>query len=168
MPTLEISGVPHAYELTSPTSPSDRPVLIFIHGWLLSRKYWKPLVDLLSADYPCLTYDLRGFGESQLNPIARQKVLSLSGRESQLEAIDNTSYSNYSLASYATDLKILLQKLAIKKAWSVGHSLGGSIALWGAHSWWRNLSQRRIRAISEGRTTNCSAKTVMVIISTVN
>jgi pimeloyl-ACP methyl ester carboxylesterase len=134
MPTVEISGVPHAYELTSPPSPSDRPVLIFIHGWLLSRNYWKPLVSILSAEYTCLTYDLRGFGESQLNLLAREKVLSLSGRENQLEAIDNKNYSNYSLASYATDLKILLQKLAINKAWLIGHSLGGSIALWGANT----------------------------------
>lgn len=134
MPTIEISGVPHAYELTSPPSTSDRPVLIFIHGWLLSRNYWKPLVNLLSADYPCLTYDLRGFGESQVNLLERQKSLSLSGRKNQLEAIDDKSYSNYSLASYATDLQILLQKLAIKKAWTIGHSLGGSIALWAANT----------------------------------
>ncbi|NJO94297.1 MAG: alpha/beta hydrolase [Hydrococcus sp. RM1_1_31] len=41
--------------------------------------------------------------------------------------------SNYSLAAYAQDLRILLQKLSIEKAWLIGHSLGGSIALWGAH-----------------------------------
>lgn len=118
MPTIDILGVPHAYELTcSSSSPSSAPVLIFIHGWLLSRRYWLPLIEQLSPDYPCLTYDLRGFGDSQqLN-----KCLS-----------NHQTASLYTLKAYAQDLKILLQALDIPQAWLIGHSLGGSIALWGA------------------------------------
>jgi 2-succinyl-6-hydroxy-2,4-cyclohexadiene-1-carboxylate synthase len=114
MPTIEILGVPHAYELTPPASNPDNPVLIFIHGWLLSRSYWQPIVEKLSPDYRCLIYDLRGFGDSQL------------------AIADRNDISNYSLAAYAKDLSILLEQLAIEKAWLIGHSLGGSIALWGA------------------------------------
>ncbi|HEY9653391.1 MAG TPA: alpha/beta hydrolase, partial [Coleofasciculaceae cyanobacterium] len=36
------------------------------------------------------------------------------------------------LADYAEDLGFLLQRLGIERAWLIGHSLGGSIALWGA------------------------------------
>ncbi len=118
MPTIDILGVPHAYELISPSSQTSNPVLIFIHGWLLSRRYWHPLIEQLSVEYPCLTYDLRGFGESQ--PLTN----------SVLKA-DETS-SPYTLEAYAQDLIILLEKLNIKQAWLIGHSLGGSIALWGA------------------------------------
>ncbi len=118
MPTINILGVPHTYELTSQSSTPSNSVLVFIHGWLLSRQYWLPLINQLSQDYPCLTYDLRGFGDSQPS----KDLLSDSDETSSL----------YTLEAYAKDLIILLEKLNIKQAWLIGHSLGGSIALWGA------------------------------------
>ncbi|MGB5596793.1 MAG: alpha/beta hydrolase, partial [Crocosphaera sp.] len=48
MPTIDILGVSHAYELTSGSPKPSTPVLIFIHGWLLSRQYWLPLIEQLS------------------------------------------------------------------------------------------------------------------------
>lgn len=117
MATIEISGIVHAYELTRPTSGSDAPTLVFIHGWLLSRHYWRPLVERLADSYPCLLYDLRGFGDSQPSlgaaPFPQPEQL-------------------FTLAAYARDLQQLLEQLQIERAWLVGHSLGGSIALWGA------------------------------------
>ncbi|MDX2232680.1 MAG: alpha/beta hydrolase [Leptolyngbyaceae cyanobacterium bins.349] len=119
MPTIDLMGVSYAYELTPPTPSPD--VLVFIHGWLLSRHYWRGLMQQLSADYQCLAYDLRGFGESQLH-------------QGQLhQGIDEViPLSSYSLASYAKDLGQLLEQLNLTNVWLVGHSLGGSIALWGA------------------------------------
>jgi pimeloyl-ACP methyl ester carboxylesterase len=133
MPTIDILGVPHTYELTPPVANSSAPVLIFIHGWLLSRNYWQPLTDKLSTQYQCLTYDLRGFGDSQPIPKTETSpsdnaVLSKSSASSS----NGSTPSQYSLAAYANDLSILLQKLDICSAWLIGHSLGGSIALWGA------------------------------------
>jgi pimeloyl-ACP methyl ester carboxylesterase len=107
--TIDILGVSHIYELTSP-KPSPL-VLVFIHGWLLSRSYWQPLIELLSPKYQCLSYDLRGFGDST----AKNLMIS---------------HPSYSLASYAKDLSVLLDKLALDQVWLIGHSLGGSIALW--------------------------------------
>jgi pimeloyl-ACP methyl ester carboxylesterase len=127
MPTIDILGVPHAYELTQPPSASSSPSLIFIHGWLLSRTYWQPLIDQLSPHYQCLVYDLRGFGDSQ--PIGTGEAQA--GLAAQMMA-GNPSQAAYSLAAYAQDLSILLHKLGIERAWLIGHSLGGSIALWGA------------------------------------
>lgn len=63
MATIEILGVRHAYQLTAPTT--NPYALVFIHGWLLSRGYWQPLIERLAPDYQCLAYDLRGFGQSQ-------------------------------------------------------------------------------------------------------
>ncbi|MEG4421445.1 alpha/beta hydrolase [Microcoleus sp. LAD1_D5] len=116
MATIDILGVRHAYDLTAPTTTS--PVLVFVHGWLLSRHYWQPLTDRLASNYQCLTYDLRGFGDSQSDG-------GYTGRSKPLN-------SCYTPAAYARDLEILLEKLDISSAWLVGHSLGGTIALWGA------------------------------------
>lgn len=115
MQTVDLRGVPHAYELTSPT-PS-RKTLVFIHGWLLSRHYWSLLIEQLSTDHQCLAYDLRGFGNSCLPPVIDDVV----------------PLSSYSLASYANDLAILIEQLNLTNVWLVGHSLGGSIAIWGAN-----------------------------------
>jgi len=112
MATIDIRGVPHGYELTHPTQSPH--VLVFIHGWLLSRHYWQPLIQRLSADYQCLSYDLRGFGDSQIY------------------STEQKSTSSYSPTDYVEDLAILLQKLNISNAWLIGHSLGGTIALLGA------------------------------------
>ncbi len=66
MASINVLGVPCAYDLTDPTPLS--PVLVFVHGWLLSREYWQPLIQRLSPTYRCLAYDLRGFGRSQIYP----------------------------------------------------------------------------------------------------
>ena len=118
MATIDILGVRHAYDLTAPTATS--PVLVFVHGWLLSRRYWQPLTDRLAPNYQCLTYDLRGFGDSQADDGDSHRGHS--------QALN----SCYNPAAYARDLEILLKKLDISNAWLVGHSLGGTIALWGA------------------------------------
>lgn len=116
MAVIELSGVNHHYELIPCRKGHDssRPVLMFIHGWLLSRHYWYPSIEYLSQDYDCLIYDLRGFGQSQPLP----KTL--------------TESRPFSLANYGKDVCLLLEKLEIDQAWLIGHSLGGSIALWGA------------------------------------
>ncbi|MGJ3244536.1 MAG: alpha/beta fold hydrolase [Elainellaceae cyanobacterium] len=122
--TIDIKGVPHAVELTAPqTSPT---VLVFIHGWLLSRAYWKPIVQDLSSEYQCLSYDLRGFGHSQIPPSLSSSASGdrPTGHVEWLGAFQHTP------AAYADDLIQLLERLNISRAWLVGHSLGGSIALW--------------------------------------
>lgn len=124
MATIDILGVPHAYDLTEPTRSNQ--TLVFIHGWLLSRGYWQPVIEQLAGEHQCLCYDLRGFGDSQ--PGSRSDWNS--------HAIPLGRPLNcYKPAAYAEDLGILLQQLEIEKAWLVGHSLGGSIALWVASQW---------------------------------
>jgi 2-succinyl-6-hydroxy-2,4-cyclohexadiene-1-carboxylate synthase len=126
MATIEILGVPHAYELTAPTSCPH--ALVFIHGWLSSRGYWQPVISRLSVDLQCLSYDLRGFGESQSHAKfdfqEAETVLKLNSKD----AVD----SQYSPSAYAQDLVVLLEHLNISSVWLIGHSLGGTIALWTA------------------------------------
>lgn len=155
--TIEIQGFPHAYELSAPT---DSPiVLVFVHGWLLSRTYWQPVIQRLAPSYQCLTYDLRGFGSSQppaistpstleaastaqvpaVAEIAEKTAVGVTPTKSPTNlswemptALVSTPSSDYTPAAYAKDLSLLLQQLGIRRAWLIGHSLGGSIALWAA------------------------------------
>lgn len=134
MATIEILGVQHTYELTQPTTSSS--ALVFIHGWLLSRGYWQPLIDRLSGDYQCLAYDLRGFGQSQIPATQfsdQSDSRTFSSNSSSLDAaVASATLPGYTPAAYAQDLIILLQQLNIASAWLIGHSLGGTIALWAA------------------------------------
>jgi len=122
---VDVRGCPHTYDLTASTQTP--PVLVFVHGWLLSRAYWQPVVEQLAADFRCLTYDLRGFGDSQHT--AESDVLI---DESQSIAGMPKTACGYTPADYARDLEALLRHLQLDDVWLIGHSLGGSIALWAA------------------------------------
>lgn len=124
MATATLFGVPHAYELT----PGGKATpLVFVHGWLLSQQYWQPLLPHLTDAHPCLCYDLRGFGQSR-----HQLDDYMPGLPAAAKAL-SSSPSPYGLAAYARDLGELLHQLGLGPVWLVGHSLGGSIALWAAH-----------------------------------
>lgn len=131
---LIVRDVEHHYDRTQPDTPDNLPdpkltdakgaessepiTIVFIHGWLLSRSYWQPVIQRLDG-FPCLAYDLRGFGQS----LSTKKTLPT-----------DLSPENYTLLAYAQDLEALLDTLGISRVWLVGHSLGGSIALWAAHN----------------------------------
>ncbi len=155
MLTKSIRGVPHAYDLIHRQIPpelieslyegsAETQTLVFIHGWLLSRAYWQPLAQQLSASFHCLSYDMRGFGESVLNrqdtaqSVATPEPIELPSGRSLLsphsgQKIETYHASAYSLAAYAKDLESLLDQLGLNQVWLLGHSLGGSIALWAAY-----------------------------------
>jgi 2-succinyl-6-hydroxy-2,4-cyclohexadiene-1-carboxylate synthase len=149
MQSAEILGVRHAYELTP--SIGSGPVLVFIHGWLLSRRYWEPLVEALSPSFQCLTYDLRGFGESgndtqvSSDSADLQAAIASPSRAVALQeftlgqpktpiqsCLSKSIQTPYTPAAYAQDLVLLLKQLNLSQVWVVGHSLGGSIGLWAA------------------------------------
>ena len=114
----------------------NAPTLVFIHGWLLSRRYWEPLIDTLKANFSCLSYDLRGFGTAR-DAITQFPNDPRPNGPRPNDPRPNDPLSNdpdqYTLEAYANDLQTLLDDRGIDRAWLIGHSLGGSIALWGAH-----------------------------------
>lgn len=85
------------FEVTGEGEP-----IVFVHGFTLDYRMWKPQVDEFSKKFKVITYDLRGFGKS---------------------SIPEDKYSHHE------DLKALLDHLGISKTHVVGLSLGGEIAL---------------------------------------
>jgi 2-succinyl-6-hydroxy-2,4-cyclohexadiene-1-carboxylate synthase len=90
-----------------PSCAAGRPLLVALHGWLLSGNLWQPLAQQLEPRWQLWTPDLPGFGHHR--------------RPRGLPA---------SLASYGRWLAQTLQREAPQRpVVLIGHSLGGSVAL---------------------------------------
>ena len=108
MPTVDVRGVNHYYEwIKAPQANSSKPVMVFVHGWGGSARYWRSTAEALAADFDCLLYDMRGFGRS---PSPKNSGLG------------------YAMADYADDLAVLLDKLNLRRVYINAHSMGASIA----------------------------------------
>lgn len=110
MGTVSVRGVTHFFEWIrrSPDSSDHQPTMVFVHGWGGSSQYWRSTAQAFSADFDCLIYDLRGFGQSVL-PMNYDGI--------------------YALEDYVLDLVELLQVLDISQSFVLNaHSMGASIA----------------------------------------
>jgi 3-oxoadipate enol-lactonase len=76
--------------------------LVFIHGWTHNKSVWDDQVPAFSKRYRVVRYDSRGFGKS-------------------------TGFADESVEPL--DLLVLLEALRIDRAYIVGHSRGGGVAL---------------------------------------
>lgn len=106
---VNIRGFDHYYEWIrqpSENSNATKPVMVFIHGWGGSCRYWRTTAQALAHDYDCLLYDMRGFGQSTQ---------------------ENTLNIGYELDDYAQDLIILLDTFNLDKISFNAHSMGASI-----------------------------------------
>lgn len=112
---ISVNGVDHYCEwvTTANSTPGTKPVMVFIHGWGGSGRYWESTAQALSSEFDCLIYDLRGFGRSN----------------SPLEVTDKPASKRYELIEYAEDLVTLLDQLNLDKVYLNAHSMGGSIAM---------------------------------------
>lgn len=118
-----VRGVEHYYEWIPEVRTQGKPVMVFIHGWGGSARYWQSTAEALSTEFDCLLYDLRGFGRSKL-PTDQSSSTELSPNQLP-EVAEKISYD---LEEYAIDLNILLDNLGIDKIYLNGHSVGASIA----------------------------------------
>ena len=99
MPKTKTNNVETYYEIHG-----DGTALVFISGVGACHKLWQPQVEAFSRQCKVIVYDVRGHGES-------------SGYDEK-----------YSIALFASDLKVLLDNLGIAKAHLCGLSMGGLIA----------------------------------------
>ncbi|NJM98200.1 MAG: alpha/beta hydrolase [Phormidesmis sp. RL_2_1] len=117
MPYVSVNGVDHYYEwISTQDHPGndEKPVMVFLHGWAGSARYWESTARAIADEYDCLLYDMRGFGRSQAAAPAAMAAGAL-----------NT------LESFADDLLGLLDALNLHQpVYMNAHSLGGTAGLY--------------------------------------
>ena len=109
MPIVDVRGVNHYYEWIRRDENAHKPVMVFIHGWGGSSRYWRSTAEAIADDFDCLLYDLRGFGRSSLPQ-------------------DTINSVGFAMEDYADDLAILLDNLNLKQIYLNAHSMGASLA----------------------------------------
>ncbi|MEO1376937.1 MAG: alpha/beta hydrolase [Cyanobacteria bacterium J06635_10] len=120
MAYIKVRGVEHYYEWIRKSDSLEKPVMVFIHGWAGSARYWETTAEVLSEQFDCLLYDMRGFGRSCGKPIFESQSLPKVG-----EAVGELTYE---LEEYAEDLALLLDELQLQRVYINAHSMGASIA----------------------------------------
>lgn len=105
MTYINVRGVDHYYEWVKKPSNIIKPVMVFMHGWAGSGRYWQSTAETLLDNFDCLLYDMRGFGRSHVQPDL-----------------------SYELTEYAEDLAVLLNQLNLERVYINAHSMGASIA----------------------------------------
>jgi pimeloyl-ACP methyl ester carboxylesterase len=131
MSYIKVRGVEHYYEwIKQPSGQQSRPVMVFIHGWAGSARYWQGTAQALSDKFDCLLYDMRGFGRSQ----GKVSVLEKAGEavpeaESSQAKAEAQKELTYELEEYADDLAALLDSLGLAKVYINAHSMGASIGI---------------------------------------
>ena len=109
MPLINVRGVEHYYEwIRQAATTQNKPIMVFVHGWGGSARYWESTAQALSDTFDCLLYDMRGFGRSRLP-------------EESIELL-------YEMEEYAEDLAMLLNALKLDRVYINAHSLGASAA----------------------------------------
>ncbi len=96
----EINDKPVTYSKGDPGNPA----IIFIHGFPFDHNMWNKQIEALSQEYFCLSYDIRGLGESSAGD------------------------GQYTMEMFTDDLFEIIEKEKIKKPVLCGLSMGGYIA----------------------------------------
>jgi len=110
------------------------PALYMVHGIGARKSTWDELVDGLKQHFTCVSYDLRGHGESPIPP------------------------TPYSLDDLVEDLEALRQKLGHEKIHVIGHSLGGMIGPAYARRHPEHTLSVGLLSTAAGRSTDDRAK----------
>jgi len=85
-------------------SENNQPI-IFVHGFPFDHFMWDAQVNELSKEYFCITYDIKGLGESPAGD------------------------GQFTIESFVDDLEIIINELKLKMPVLCGLSMGGYISL---------------------------------------
>lgn len=110
------------------------PALYLVHGIGSRKTTWDELIAGLQQDFTCVSYDLRGHGESPVPP------------------------TPYALDDLVDDLEALRQKLGHDKIHVVGHSLGGMIGPAYARAYPEHTLSVGLLSTAAGRTEDDRAR----------
>ena len=99
------------YEDSAESDPSarEKPAILFVNGWAISCRYWKPLVSILSAKYRCITYDQSGTGKTIIKGYK----------------------PSFTIKGFSIEAAELIEHLGLhntRKLHIIGHSMGGMVA----------------------------------------
>jgi pimeloyl-ACP methyl ester carboxylesterase len=105
MKTLNIDGHDVSYNKVGKGEP-----IVFLHGWMIPKECFVPIVKYLSKEYECISFDMPGFGSSKsAHPLDLDDALGI---------IDG-----------------VVKQLVGKRSYHLfGNSMGGSLACLHAHS----------------------------------
>jgi pimeloyl-ACP methyl ester carboxylesterase len=99
------------YHDTAEEDPSqiDKPAIIFVNGWAISSRYWKPAIDLLTPGFRCISYDQSGTGRTSIEGFT----------------------PNFTIEGFANEAGELIEHLGLNRSRNlhiIGHSMGGMVA----------------------------------------
>ena len=78
--------------------------ILFVHGFPYDHNMWNKQVEYLSANYFCVTYDIRGLGASEVGD------------------------GQYTMEKYAEDLFAIITEIGLQKPFLCGLSMGGYLS----------------------------------------
>jgi pimeloyl-ACP methyl ester carboxylesterase len=84
---------------------SNNKAIVFIHGFPYDHTMWDKQINELKSNYFCVTYDIRGLGQSPIGD------------------------GQYTMESFVDDLEIIINELKLDKPVLCGLSMGGYISL---------------------------------------
>ncbi len=103
------------YEVTG-----SGPPILFVHGWMMSGRFWRKQVEGLSGEFTVVTMDLRAHGNS------------------------SKALHGHTIPQYARDVRTVIESLGLEAVTLVGWSLAGPVVL----DCWSHLGARRLRALA--------------------
>jgi pimeloyl-ACP methyl ester carboxylesterase len=109
LPGITAERVPTSRLTTAVLSATGRtgPPVLFVHGNVSSSLFWQPTMLALPERYRPLAVDLRGFGDTDPEPVDATR----------------------GLGDYADDLAAVIEALALPSVHLVGWSMGGGVVL---------------------------------------
>ena len=99
------------YEDTAENDPSrqEKPAIVFVNGWAISSRYWRPAIERLKSDFRCVCYDQSGTGRTSIDGFQ----------------------PNFTIAGFADEAGALIEHLGLHRSRNlhiIGHSMGGMVA----------------------------------------
>ncbi|MDH3268850.1 MAG: alpha/beta hydrolase [Ignavibacteria bacterium] len=91
--------------LVSLSGRNESNAIVFVHGFPFDHKMWQAQVVEISKDYFCVTYDIRGLGESTVDD------------------------GQFTMESFVDDLEKIIDELKLNRPVLCGLSMGGYISL---------------------------------------
>ena len=113
-----------------------KTTLIFIHGWSCDGRYWQKQISVFAKEYQVITVDLAGHGHSSLDR------------------------SEFSMLSFANDVKAIIDKENIDRAILIGHSMGGDVIAEAA----RLMPERVVGIVGVDTWQNVAERTPQTVI----